>query len=557
MKPFTSLINLFRSKKEFKVIVVISLVAFFFKLYLLYKRSLYIDPDEGYYLILARNLLEGKGYAFNRLPNIMFPPFLPLAIALFYSIFRNLQLALNIITALSGTLLGVMTYLIARKMKLSLFLSFVCWLLVLFVYQLNSFLPVSAHYTRILYRGSDILNCFLIVTSAYLTLLLIEKDKYRFSILAGVFFSLAYLTRPEGFLLFVGLFVLLLLLKFSSFISLSFKRIVCLAFIFLLFSFPYIFYEKKITGRWVISGKISASQEYRESLLEVVKNENWVPFMKIHYSLNKESTEMNDLYFGYHSQSDHREKFPISAFLNLKRAIANLRLYGIIPKTLFPLPLVPFFIIGFFVGVFNIVKRKSPFDLVLLFLLPYSLAIEVLSYPIPRHHLFLIPVFILYATEGLFFITLKIFPRNKTIQKKVFLLVFIIFFIFVVYDYVISSTKNLLNIPIYKNSQLVEVEISKRLKHAGAEIIMSSHPSFAVRAFSDWQVLPIAPLATLLQFGQRKKVDYIILREEKTFFYDVLDMKNSFIPKSPEDSFSFSVLEKGNFFALIKLIKKE
>lgn len=554
MNFLRSLFNRFCSNKELRVIVAVSFVAFSFKLYLLTKRTLYIDPDEGYYLILARNLLEGKGYTFNGLPNIIFPPFLPLAIALFYSIFRHLQLALNIITALSGTLLGVITYLIARK-KLSLFSSFACWFLVLFVYQLNSFLPISARYTNILYRGSDILNTFLVLTSFYLILLLIETDKYRFSILAGIVFSLAYLTRPEGFLLFLGLFMFFLVSKFFSFISLSFKRLVCFALVFLIFSFPYILYLKKTTGKWMISGKISASQKYRESLLDVIKNENWSPFTKIHYSLNRESSEMNDLYFGFHPQSDQGENVSLGAILD--RAKANLKLYGTIPKTLFPLPLWPFFGLGFFAAVANIIKRKSRLDLVLLILIPYSLGIETLSYPIPRHHLFLIPVFILYATQGLFFFTSKLSPQNEVLQKKVFLLIFSIFLIFIVYDYVMNSTKNLLNTPMFRISRSVELEISQRLKQAGAEIIMSSHPSFAVRAFSDWQVLPIAPLSTLLQFGRRKNVDYLVLPEEKAFFYHILSLEDSYIPKNPEDSLDFKILEKGNSFDLIKVVKKE
>lgn len=549
-----TLFKLLRSDKHLRIVIGLSFFAFFFKLYLLSQRSLYIDPDEGYYLILARNLLNGNGYTFNGLPNIIFPPLLPMVIAFFYSFIGNLQLSLNIITALSGTLLGLMVYLISRK-KFSLFASFGCLLLTLFVYQLNSFLPISAPYTEILYRGSDIFNCLLVLISLYFTILLIEKNRYRFSVLAGLSLSLAYLTRPEGFLLFLALSALLIMLKLVSWISLSFKKLICFFFVFVLFSFPYVFYLKKTTGKWILSGKISASQKYRGSLLEVIKKEDWAPFNKIHYSLNQESTEMNDSYFGFHKHPDPEEN--IDQDSPIKRAAANLALFWIVPKTLFSLPFLPFFLLGIAVAVIQLRKKRSLLDLVLLLLLPYSLLIEALSYPIPRHHLFLIPIYIIYAAEGAAYLSSKLSPKNDLTRKKILFLVFSVWLVFIIYEYIIKSTRNLLDIPIFKMARQVEVSLSQSLKKKEAGVIMSSHPSFAVRASSDWQVLPIAAMPQIFRFAKHKQVDYIIIPEGKKFFYHIIEMKDSYIPDSYKGQFEYQVLEKTDFCEWIRLIKKD
>ena len=97
------------------IVIVLAVAAISLKFFLLYERLLYIDPDEGYYLILARNLIAGNGYTFNGLPNIVFPPFLPILIAFFYLICQDFQFSLIFITAISGGLLGIISYKIAQK----------------------------------------------------------------------------------------------------------------------------------------------------------------------------------------------------------------------------------------------------------------------------------------------------------------------------------------------------------------------------------------------------------------------------------------------------------
>lgn len=554
MKALSSLVRHVRLTREFRLILVLSALAFVFKLFLLSQRSLYVDPDEGYYLLLARNLVNGDGYGFNGLPNIIFPPFLPMAIASIYVLIHDLQLSLNIITALSGTLLGVIVYLIARK-KISRLASFGCFLLAMFSQELNAFLPAALRYTEVLYRGSDILNCFLVLASVYCMILLVEKDRYLPAALAGLTLALAYLTRPEGFILFAGFLSLLVLLKSFSFIAVSWKKLTCFLLIFVAFTFPYVFYLRTITGQWTLSGKISASQRYRTALLQVILKENWQVFEKIHYSLNSAATEMNDLYFGYHQESDEAQDMaadPID-----ERVWSNLRLYWIIPKTLVPLQFLPFFLLGLGAGLANLIMKRSRPDLLLLSLLPYSLVIEALSYPIPRHHLFLVPVVILYGGQGAVLFSSWASRKNEATKRKLLFLVFTVLFILAVNDQIIYSSKNLLNNPPFIASRKIEVSVARRLKEGRAEVVMSSHPKLAVWASSDWQVLPQAPFSAQLEFAKNKHVDYAIFPGEKRLFFHILDIKNSELPAQAGDPFDIQTLESSKYFDIIRVVKRE
>jgi 4-amino-4-deoxy-L-arabinose transferase-like glycosyltransferase len=539
------------------IIIILAIAATSLKFYLLFERLLFIDPDEGYYLILARNLIAGNGYTFNGLPNVVFPPFLPLLIAFFYLICQDFQFSLIFITAISGGLLGIVSYKIAQK-KFSALIPVLCAFLVFFIYQLNAFLPFHTKpYVHVLYRGSDILNCLLIITSVFLVLRLVEKDKYLFAVTAGVFFALSYLTRPEGILLFLMILVCLVLLKILSLASISYKKIFVFLLAFLLFASPYILYIKNTTGKWGLSGKISTAKEHRESLLDVIKNDNWSFFSKVHYSFNKENMEMNQVYWGFHDKIKADEETSIGYVFNI--IFENLKMYPIILKILLPLDILIFFLVGFAGAVHKIVKRKSAIDIILLIFFPYSLLITALSYPIPRHHLFLVPVFCIYAVEGIVMLS-SFLAKNKNVVRNIILtFLFLIIVLFMGFEYKNNLSLNYLRIPSFRKSLEVDSFISEYLKKRRAQTIMSVHPSFAVRAISDWQVLPQAPLVDIIQFGKHKNVDHIVLPDpnQRENFYYIVDLRNSYIPTDSGDKFGYIIIEKSEYFQLINIVKKQ
>jgi len=535
--------------KEARILIVLFLLGITFKGFLLWQRSNYIDPDEGYYLLLARNLVSGNGYTINGLFNIVFPPLLPLLIALFYFVFHNLQISLGIITAVSGGLLGLVIFKICRSRfspRYSVFGAF----LVLFIYQLNAIVPINKPYIYVLYRGSDILNSFFVFSILFLAIRLIQTKKIIYSMGAGFLSSLAYLTRPEGLLLWLIVVAILIFLLAVRMAQISFKLILTFILTFIIFSSPYTFYLKKVTGHWMLSGKVAARQEYRNALIKVIKNGDWESFNRVHYSINSNLLEMNDNYFGYHA-TDRR--FESGIMSSLKNTGENLSLSVVVPKVLFPYPLLIFFVIGLIDGLIQILKKKSAFDVILFSVFLYSFVLVAVSYPMPRHHLFLVPVFCIYSLLGIRMI-LSLFMKKMT-KKISYIIVFSIVFFSFASDYIRYFDESSISSKSFKTARQIDRAISEYLKSRGSQIIMSIQPGFAVRAFSDWQVLPRADFYTLLKFALKKRVDHIVLQENTGYYYRIIEMNGSIIPDSVSDKLGYQIIDSRNNFALVRLIK--
>lgn len=537
-----------RTDKYFIVVIAATVLAFIFKLFLLSRRSPYIDPDEGYYLLLAQNLLSGRGYAFNGLPNVVMPPFLPFVIGFFYLAFRNFQFCLSIISALCGSLLGILIYFLARKRVLPV-LALSASFLTLFIYQMNAFLPLAEPYVKNLYRGSDIINCLLVFLSLYFIILFVERGQALHAGWAGLFFALSYLTRPEGFILFIMVLICLCVLRLTSIIRVSYKKIaLCLA-VFILFAGPYIIYLKRVSGQWTLSGKVGSALSYRASLLKVIKDENWDSFRRYHYSLNPKTMEMNDTYFGFHLKSSQTQE--LSSSFALRNAWENLELYPLVPRILLPLYLAILTVFGLAFGLSRVFKKKDCLHLMLFILFPYSLAIAALSYPIPRHHLFLVPLGCFYSMIGLNLLFSHLPSLRKGLRKWILGTVLVLIGLWVIHDHIIKLSKYQLNIPEFKNSLAIEKQIGNYLKTKNPNVVMSLYPNLAIRSHSDWQVMPLAPLPQILRFAAHKKVNYIVLRPEKRLFYRIIDLTNSVPLARDGEEIELTIVEREPNFDLV------
>ncbi len=544
-KPFFVFARLKRMDPYVLGAIVLSILAFAFKLFLLYKRRPYIDPDEGYYMVLARNILTGHGYTLNGLPNIIFPPFLPGCIAAFYFLCGDLQLSLSLITAMSGSVLGIIVFLIARR-KVSPVLALSGSFLALFAYQMNAFLPVVSRYIDTLYRGSDTLNCCLIFAALYFSIRFLETGRVIKAVLAGFLLSLGYLTRPEGILLAFLIVSSIFVARTTVPTKVRIQGALALIIAFSLFAAPYVIYLKNVTGAWTLSGKVSAVQDYRRTLLQVIDKNDWAPFRSEHYSLNPEKTEMNDTYFGYYKKAPRGNSRTQAG--PLKNIFTNLKHYSIVPGTLFPPYLLVLALIGIIFSISRIFISNSSVDLLLISLVPFSLAIESLSYPIPRHHLFLVPLACIYTVIGMGSLLAKL-PRAKSRAKTfyggVLLLVCVVS---IGFEYFVIFKRSYLNIPILNQAMSADVEVGRLLKARSPETIMSEQPGFAVRAFSDWQVLPNDALPQTLAFGAHKKVDLVVLGDQTRPFYRIIDLKRSKLSTGPNDNYTYNLLEKGQYY---------
>jgi hypothetical protein len=120
------------------------------------------------------------------------------------------------------------------------------------------------------------------------------------------------------------------------------------------------------------------------------------------------------------------------------------------------------------------------------------------------------------------------------------------------YEYSANFRKSFFNIPYLKNGLLADEHVIQFIKTKRPQVIMSEQPVFAARSFSDWQVLPNTDIFHVLEFGGHKKVDLIVIRDETRPYYRIIDMKASDKPIHIDKRLRVEILEKNQFFELIK-----
>jgi 4-amino-4-deoxy-L-arabinose transferase-like glycosyltransferase len=223
-------------------------VAVLFRLFLL--RYIYAAMfDEVNYLKLAA---AGAYSGIARAVHTFWSPFYPLVVSMVTRIFGSPETSARIVSVICGSLVILPLYFFARgylsKKTALMSAVFVA------VYPPIAFQSTGAR--------TESLYTLLIVTGIVLGWTGITRKKGFNLAGAGVCFSLAYLTRPEG----IGFFgVLSLILLGSVFLSrknrIFFIRALVLAgAAFVFCAAPYVIYLKGATGHWTLSGKQSTQQ---------------------------------------------------------------------------------------------------------------------------------------------------------------------------------------------------------------------------------------------------------------------------------------------------------
>ncbi len=173
-----------------KVVVLIVAGAFLVRMYWLFAHTALICNEGGEYAHTAENILAGRGYfGILGVPQLYFPPLYPLLIALFSLVTRNSELAGRLVSLLAGTCLllpcaGIAARMYGRKV------AYLCTVL------------AACHPLLIAFSTSvfsEALFATLLMSAVYWTMRCLEEHKSRVQLLlAGIFWGLAYLTRPEA-----------------------------------------------------------------------------------------------------------------------------------------------------------------------------------------------------------------------------------------------------------------------------------------------------------------------------------------------------------------------
>jgi 4-amino-4-deoxy-L-arabinose transferase-like glycosyltransferase len=242
-------------RRRLASIVALALVV---RAVLLAVRGDYLVYDEGYYLLLARSLRTGHGFALNGLPHVALSPLEPLLVAALSVLGTGEIFASRLITAVSGALLVLPTASLARRWfgpRGALSTA----LLVAVFPALIAFLPFFPGERWNLYFGSEPLFLTLAVSAIAFAARAADGGSSRAWIAAGVCAALAYCTRLEGIVLAAALAAAMATLLLVSRRAALLPRLALAAVAGALIALPYLVYLHSALGRWALSGRVQAA----------------------------------------------------------------------------------------------------------------------------------------------------------------------------------------------------------------------------------------------------------------------------------------------------------
>ena len=239
---------------------MVGLAALAIRLVLMLARGDYIVYDEGYYLLLARSLRAGHGFALNGLPHVALSPLQPALVALASAAGASDLWASRLLAALCGALLVFPVAALARLAggeKAALPAA----ILVAASSTLMSFVPFFPGRSWNLYFGSEPLY-LLLAFGAVACAVRAENGSWRWWVGGGLLAALAYLTRLEGALLCgVLLVVLAARLALRRAAVAAWGRLALAAAAGALVTAPYLIYLHRELGRWALSGRVQAATQ--------------------------------------------------------------------------------------------------------------------------------------------------------------------------------------------------------------------------------------------------------------------------------------------------------
>lgn len=207
-----------------------------------------ITADGVTYAHIAKNIILDGGLGWQA---TWTSPFFSVLIAAVYPLFKSFIISCYMVNTLMLWLLPVSVYMLASAM---------------FSKKIGLLAAILASLHPHFFGGHmdtepEITYTTLLVFSVAFSWFAYSKKSIMYCILSGLFFSLAYMTRSEGLLIFV------FVLSAISFLHIKdrngIRSLVCIAVmivVFILASFPYLLFLKGTYGKWVLSPKSSYVQ---------------------------------------------------------------------------------------------------------------------------------------------------------------------------------------------------------------------------------------------------------------------------------------------------------
>lgn len=539
-------------------VATLALGAVLLRVALFLGRGDYVAFDEGWYLLLGRNLMAGEGYTLNGTPHVALSPLFPLLAGVVGTIIGDMVWGGRLVAAVTSGLLVLPCWSIFRRLagRRTAFLGCV------FVAVMPSLAPFVAPFwiEWDLWVGAEPLLHLFLYGGLALFLRGLERDRRRDWILAGALFALAYLARPEAILPFglVGLATLVLAARGGS-IRRALVAPVLLGASFVALASPYWIYLHDATGRWQLTGRSveigprPVDRDPGASPAETIERMLWDDeegdYLANLYSLDSTGLRLLSPYWGVQPEvqsevgpsSDADRSEPPSSSVEVAGTEGDapsrpfLTRYGRALGAVLPLYLVPFVLLGL-AGP----RRSRPGGpdhrrpmiqeiLVAGPIVVTSVVVAAVVAADPRTQLLVVPLASYYAARGARLTGLLAdgIIRGRTLRRGFTggMVVVTLMALLVGTDVrrlflsvTVGSPQHVLG----SGKRVVGDALRSSLPEA--EPVMSWHPAIAVHADRRWCVLPYAEAVDIVRYARARGCGTLVVSAFHPAPWPVVDL---------------------------------
>ena len=504
-------------------VAAILLAALALRLVLLVARGDYIVYDEGYYLLLARSLRAGQGFALNGLPHVALSPLQPVLVALISAAGVPDLWASRLLAAVCGSLLVLPVAALGRRAG-GPRVALAAAAFTAASPALMSFVPFFPGESWNLYFGSEPLF-LLLAFGAVAAAARAEEGNWRWWLATGLLAGASYLARAEGAVLAGTLLVVLALgLALRRRGTAAWRHFALAACAASLVAAPYLLYLHSTLGRWAVSGRVQAASEAGEDAPSAVQGGRsggqvldafvWQghpdAFLQALYGLDPGGTRMASQYWGVHREPAHAAPAPgpaepaaavgaAAAGVPTRRGAAEVWRRGL--AAVVPWWLAALALAGLVLGSRAELGWVVP-------LAACALLPSLLTYVEPRSLLPLAPLAAVYAAVTAMWIAGRVERRWKPAPGGIAALVALALLAPAGRDLVRAWPQTTPLQQVATARRAVGEYLAQHLPPDS--IVMSWHPAIAAWASRPWRVLPYASFARIADYARAEQVAAIV-----------------------------------------------
>lgn len=283
-------------------------------------RGDYLGFDESMYVILGRNLLSGRGYTLNGLPNATFP-FLISLLAGMCDALAGPRLALSLPSAVLGGAAVIPLYLLvsriaSRRVAIATAILYAGYPALLF------FSPFVS-YARRLYEGSEQIYLFLVLTAAYFAYRAVLDGRWRDCILGGLFAGAAFEVRQDAAVWAAAVFAWMFAAAIAQRRWTNAVKSVVFAAAAFAAALPFLVHVRQVTGAYGAGPRFAKTFSMRDTFVPVIEENDWTSALASYFALNKDGTGFESSYYGVSPW--HRQTQGGGDSVEIRRVMGDLR----------------------------------------------------------------------------------------------------------------------------------------------------------------------------------------------------------------------------------------